>query len=332
MDDTPGRVRNEPDVVTGQATGTTADDAAGDSGTVNERTREIRDEIQETRVEMAETIDAIQEKLKPRNIVASATDRVKNAATERVREMADTASQTAQQAMDYTRDAASDVTDRFRQNPFPLALIGIGAAWLIARQSSSRGSRYGMRRDQRDYGRQYGYEPARGEALYAGEGDDGVMARIRNNPIPATLAGVGLTWLAFSGSESRGWQYSSRWRDESREGQGLGESASEIASRTREYASDTTDSMRRMVRRRQNQLQHMVQDNPLLVGAGALMLGAAFGMAVPETDMEKELMGEARDNVVGRARELARDAASQVQDAASTVADAAAKVTGQSSR
>jgi len=75
----------------------------------------------------------------------------------------------------------------------------------------------------------------------------------------------------------------------------------------------------------------MVQDNPLLVGAGALMLGAAFGMAVPETDTENELMGEARDNVVGRARDMARDAANQVQDAASTVADAAAKVAGKSS-
>ena len=89
--------------------------------------------------------------------------------------------------------------------------------------------------------------------------------------------------------------------------------------------------MRRMVRRRQSQLQHMVQDNPLLVGAGALMLGVAFGMAVPETDTENEWMGEARDTVVGRARDVARDAASQVQDAANTVADAAKKVVGKSS-
>ena len=323
MDDTPGRVRQDPDVVTGRSAETTAGDAVGDGGDVNERTREIRDEIEETRVEMAETIDAIQEKLKPRNIVASATDRVKSAATERVREMADTASQTAQQAMDYTRD-------RVRQNPVPLALLGIGAAWLIARQASSNDS-YRRRREQGDY-RDYGGEWTGDEALYGDQSDTGLMERIRNNPIPATLAGVGLTWLAFSSAESREWEYSSRWRDSSREGQGLGESASQIASRTREYASDATDSMRRIVRRRQNQLQRMVQNNPLLVGAGALMLGAAFGMAVPETETENELMGETRDNVVGRARDMARDAANQVQDAASTVADAAAKVAGKPSQ
>lgn len=330
MDDTPGRVRDDADAAARRAP-QTGGDAAAESANVDERTREIRDEIAETRVEMAETIDAIQEKLKPRNIVASATDRVKNAASERVREMADTASQTAQQVMDYTRDRASGLTERFRENPLPLALIGLGAAWLIAR-ASSNGGRYRMRRRDRDYNREYGGELTRNEALFGDRGDQGVMARIRTNPIPATLAGVGLTWLAFSKTEPRAWEYSSQWRDGSREEEGLSESARQIASRTREYASETTDSMRRMVRRRQNQLQRMVQDNPLLVGAGALMLGAAFGMAVPETDTENELMGEARDTVVGRARDMARDAANQVQDAASTVADAAAKVAGKSSQ
>ena len=108
----------------------------------------------------------------------------------------------------------------------------------------------------------------------------------------------------------------------------VGESASDVASRTREYASETADSVRRMARRRQNQFQRMVQENPLLVGAGALMLGAAFGLAVPETEAENDLMGATRDNMVDRAREMARDAASEVQEAASTVADTAKKLTG----
>jgi hypothetical protein len=81
--------------------------------------------------------------------------------------------------------------------------------------------------------------------------------------------------------------------------------------------------MRRMARRRQNQVQRMVNNNPVLVGAAALLLGAAFGLAVPETETENELMGEARENVVARARDVARDAANEVQEAANTVADAA---------
>lgn len=330
MDDSPGRVKDDPQNAIRRVTGSTGGDPARESGHIDERTSQIRTEIEETRVEMTETIDAIQEKLTPRNIVAQATDRVKTAATERVRDMADTASEKAQQAMDYTREATGGV---LRENPIPLALIGLGAAWLLARRNTpSRRGYYGIRRSERDYdrerdyGREYGTEPTRDEALYGrgevryGNGrEHGLMERIRQNPIPATLAGIGLSWLALSGSES-GYREYADWDEESGE--------ERWTDRTRDYASDTSASMRRMVRRRQSQLQHMIQDNPLLVGCGAMMLGAAFGMAVPETETENQWMGDARESVVGRARDMARDAATQVQDAAGTVADAAGKVAG----
>ena len=341
MDDTPRRVNMEAgrpgarsEDIAGRAEERTRGYAEGEE---DQRTRAIRHEIEETRGEMSETIDAIQEKLKPRNIMADATDRVKTAATERVREMADTASQTAQQAMDYTRDRAGDMAKDARRNPIPLALIGVGAAWLLS--SRSRRSRYEDWRYDRDYGN-YGQVSSREESLYGDHEDDGFMARIRQNPVPAALAGVGLTWLAFSGSNRGRYERApERWRQRSGESwaspsegrsttERIGESASDVAARTREYASETADSMRRMARRRQNQLQRMVQENPLLVGAGALMLGAAFGLAVPETDAENELMGPARDNMVDRARDMARDAAAGVQEAASTVTDAAKKLTG----
>ena len=344
MDDTPGRVRHDATDRTGQPTEHTREDA--DPGSVDDRAREIRNEIEETRAEMSETIDAIQERLNPRNIVANATNRVKNAATERVREMADTAGQTAQQAMDYTRETARDVRRQVRQNPIPLALIGVGAAWLLAnrsrRSSYDRGyadrGRSGAPRD--DYRNEYSSEWSRDEA-FDDRGESGVMATIRHNPIPTALAGVGLSWLAYASRERGGRQYAARWGEESREGSWEGQSATgegmvqkltdstnEIASRTKHYVSDASDSVRRMARRRQSQFQRMVQENPLLVGAGALMLGAAFGMAVPETETENEWLGETRDNVVERAREMARDAAGQVQNAAGSVADAAGKIAG----
>lgn len=340
MDDTPGRVRNGGGDLTDRATQQTRSDAE-QTGDIDERTREIRNQIEETRVEMTETIDAIQDKLNPRNIVASATSRVKDVATQRVREMADTASQTAQQAMDYTRETASDITERARQNPIPLALIGVGAAWLLANRSRRPSYRSdGVRGGQREYAGEW----TRDQALNRDPSEDGLMANIRNNPIPAALAGIGLGWLAFASGQRGDRRDAGRWGAASREGregwagqpegasgesgvvQNLTESTSQIASRTREYATETAESMRRMARRRQNQLQRMVQENPVLVGAGALMIGAAFGMAVPKSDAEDELMGEARDTVVGRAREMAREAATKVQSAASSVVDAAGTV------
>jgi hypothetical protein len=262
MDDTSRRVNSgvarargatendtENRTVRGRAVEETRGYAVDPRDEVELQTKQIRDEIEETRGEMTETIDAIQEKLSPRNIVANATERVKTATTERMREMADTASETAQQALDYTRDAASSVVGTARQNPIPLVLIGLGAAWWLTNRSRTSSS-------------------ASDRGLY-----------------------------------QRGYE-----RDD-------------------ESGSRRAASVGRMATRRTNQLQRTIEQNPLLVGAGALLLGAAFGLAIPETETENEWMGEARDSVVGRARDLARDAANQVEDAASTLADHAIKLT-----
>ena len=48
------------------------------------RARQIQAEIADTREELSETIDALQAKLRPSNIVSDATEKVKTATTERV--------------------------------------------------------------------------------------------------------------------------------------------------------------------------------------------------------------------------------------------------------
>ena len=295
--------------------------AAGESGDgIEADTKRIRDEIENTRGEMSETIDAIQEKLKPGNIVANATERVKTATTERVRDMADTASQAAQQAMDYGRETADSVVDTARQNPIPLALLGVGAAWWLVNRSKNSSSR---NFDDRSY-----------------EEDAGVIDRLRRNPVPAALAGIGLTWLASASSERNGERPRYRRNEEFRYGRGNRASGdrlsegpdatgaiSQVTARTKEYATDAADSVQRMARQRKNQLQRTMEQNPLLVGASALILGAAVGLAVPESDTENEWMGDARDNVIDRARDMARGAANKVEEAASSVADEAMRLT-----
>ena len=322
MDNTSRRIdpditRSESDIAERAATGRPAEKmrayAAGESGDgIEADTKRIRDEIENTRGEMSETIDAIQEKLKPGNIVANATERVKSATTERVRDMADTASQAAQQAMDYGRETADSVVDTARQNPIPLALLGVGAAWWLVSRSKNSTSR---NLDDRSY-----------------EEGAGVIEHLRRNPVPAALAGIGLTWLASSGERNV-----ERPRYRRNEEPGYGgrqnerrdaiEAISQVTSRTKEYAADAADSVQRMARQRKNQLQRTMEQNPLLVGASALILGAAVGLAVPESDTENEWMGDARDNVVDRARDMARGAANKVEEAASSVAEEAMRLT-----
>ena len=91
----------------------------------DERARELRAEIVETRAEMSETIEEIQERLSPSNIVANAKDSVRNATTEKVKAMANTAGDAADRVMN------NRFMDTVRANPIPAAMIGFGAAWLL---------------------------------------------------------------------------------------------------------------------------------------------------------------------------------------------------------
>jgi hypothetical protein len=116
----------------------------------DERARELRAEIADTRVEMTETIEAIQDRLKPGNIVANASESVRNATTEKVKQMANTAGDAAERVMN------TSFMDTIRENPVPAAMIGIGAAWLLIRgRSESR--RYDMGR----YAYGEGYDESR---------------------------------------------------------------------------------------------------------------------------------------------------------------------------
>lgn len=233
-----------------RTTGMTADRAA------ERRTAEIRQEIEDTREDLSETIEAIQEKLRPANVVAGATDRVKSATTEKVRHM---------------RHTASEMADR--QNLLPAALIGIGTAWLLMNRSSRPRTAYW----EHD-------EPAgswRGAAEREGSGAYGA---------------VGTQGTAT-------------------------ERVSAMAGRTSERAGELADSARTAVRetsrRAQNHLQRAIHENPLAVGAAAAILGAAVGLALPETERENQWMGEARESVLDRAQDLAREAKEKVKQAAS---------------
>jgi hypothetical protein len=62
-----------------------------------------------------------------------------------------------------------------------------------------------------------------------------------------------------------------------------------------------------------------VRDNPLLAGAAAAGVGAAISMTLPETTSENELLGDTRDAVVDRAKDIARGTVQAVQEVGETV-------------
>lgn len=245
------------------------------------RAQEIRHEIAETRDDMSETIDAIQDRLKPSTIVANATETVRNRTTEKVKQMANTAGDAADRVLHNT------LVDTVRDNPWPVAMIGIGAAWLWL---SSRGD-----------------SEARGSARYAY--DDGYL--------PTEEYPGSYDWRARTAESA------SHYRSADA---GEASDVYETYDRKRSNPEGPTigSTVRHRTRRAQTNFNRVVRDNPLALGTAAAIIGVAIGATIPATEIENEWIGDARDTVVDRAREMASDAADRVQSAATQVKDVAA--------
>jgi ElaB/YqjD/DUF883 family membrane-anchored ribosome-binding protein len=160
----------------------------------------------------------------------------------------------------------------------------------------------------------------------------GVVDTIRRNPLPAAMIGIGLTWLLMSNRSSRTWEtvddrtYDTTYRAgyaggsvTDRVGQAAGETvgqvqekAGQLAEQVQTKASQVPDVARQV----QDGATRVAQDNPLAVGAIALAVGTAIGMALPATKSEREVMGQARDSLIGRAEDVASEAMTKVEESA----------------
>jgi hypothetical protein len=80
------------------------------------------------------------------------------------------------------------------------------------------------------------------------------------------------------------------------------------------------EQLRRTSRRARNRFAELLESNPLMVGAAALAVGAAVGLALPETERENEWLGEARETLAERAQEMASQARHAAGDIAGQVA------------
>ncbi|MEP7149199.1 MAG: DUF3618 domain-containing protein [Acidobacteriota bacterium] len=266
-------------------------DAGTDGGPAE--TEHIKARIKETRNQMGETIDAIQERLSFANISEQVSETVSNA----IETAKDTAYEaTIGQAVNFMKDIGNGVTssDTFKTiktNPVPFALIGIGAG-LLAYQSFGKNSSSRIGNGRRD-----------AKLLYRGEGSSAAGASTFDAARESVASTASRAYDGISDTANTALESVSNAAGKAYEGvteslgnayTGAGDLGHRAYDRVGEYGTMAHEKY-----------DEYLEENPLALGALAVAVGAAVGFAIPSTRYEGKLMGDARENVIQRAQEAA---------------------------
>jgi len=310
-----------------------------------ELTGRLREDIERTRSDISWTIGEIEDRLKPERLMRQAREKVRGAAVERMRDMMNSANETAGRVADRAQHSAETVAGRVRENPLPLAAVAVaGLAWWMSRDK------------QRAPGAEHGdVMPRRSSQLASTLGE---------HPVQTVLLAGTVGYLLMSRQRRADSYRMEGFGDRmDRPGQDLSERAADTAHQTKEAvisyagqarhtmsdysgharetigeyvreaqgtASEATARLREKARHlagdAQQRWQHTgpaidrwIHDNPLAVGAAALAVGAAVGLSAPRTRAENRTLGETRDALVDKASTVAHDVREKVSETARTV-------------
>jgi hypothetical protein len=298
---------------------------------------EVQREVRESRAEVEQTLEAIQQRLSPGQIFDQAVDYMRGSG-----------------GQEFLRNLGATVRD----NPVPMVLMGTGIAWLMLAGPRDRGryedddlgdyaeGNYGAGDypagyyPAGDYDPEYdeefvtaggplGGEPAGGESesaagmAFAERAKETAEAARRNaQQLGASGQVQGLSEAGGESAHEWGEGTRSRAREWSAGARSAAARARERARRfgagARERLGETGDYVRHGARgaqahagyygrRMQRGFLDTLHEQPLVLGALGLAVGAAIGAALPATETEDEWMGDTRDRLKDRAARLSRE-------------------------
>lgn len=270
-------------------------------------TDEIRSEIERTRVEMSETIGQIQDKLSPDYLLQQAKNGVKEAATEKVRNIMHSAGEKAHTVATRARGAGDYFAGYAAAHPIRLALTVGAVTWWMLR-SRDRSFDWEGDSDSRwqDDG-EYSYEERR--SLRDKVGGMASSARGAVGTYAATAAET-VGEYASSARDTVG-QYASTAK----------ETAGDYAHSARESAQRASQRVRSAAGTATTSVDDWMSENPLAAGIVAAAVGVAIGLSVPRSKVEDRAMGEARDAAWQRASKVAADIKENVSTKVADVAE-----------
>jgi ElaB/YqjD/DUF883 family membrane-anchored ribosome-binding protein len=144
---------------------------------------------------------------------------------------------------------------------------------------------------------------------------------VKNNPLPVALMGIGMAWLMATGNR----------RPEERLAEGMSSTRqrlSQTGQSARERIGQWGETARGGMQRVRGGYDSIVREQPLVLGAIGLAVGALLGAGLPRTREEDRLMGEASDRLTEKARDVGREQVEKAKEAASAAKDTVMKEAG----
>jgi Protein of unknown function (DUF3618) len=275
----------------------------------------IEREVEQTRAGLTNTLDELRERASP--------------------------GQLFEQALDYARSSGGNEFVRnlgasVRDNPLPLLLIGAGIGWLmLAGGNRTGGTTTSMTAPPN---RSIGTGSAR-VRVYGGEAEaSGPMTGRASTAIGAARDNV--AGAADQAIDKVGQAYRSAADAASAATESIRDAAGSVADSVRGAAAAVTDQvagsgqeMHARAGELGDQAHHgvtwLMREQPLVLGAIGVALGAAVGALLPGTEAEDRLMGQTRDAVADRVQATAKQGYDRLKDTAGEHVDRAKAAIGQ---
>ena len=242
----------------------------------NRSAAQIQDDLKRTRSELDQTLSAIERRLAPGQLMEDGLHYLRNnGATQYVANLGDAA----------------------QRDPIPLALVGVGLAWLML---SARGGQ--------------------GSGSYAGDGGGrSAVGAMASSAADGVASGYDSAVGSAKGAIASVRDAATSLRDKVSQ---TTEALSDTVQTARGQARQVGDTARQAADRVRSGYDYLVSEQPLALGAIGLALGVALAAAAPRTRTEDELLGNASDRAKDEVAAAGREQAAKLKGAAVAAEDA----------
>ncbi|HUG54445.1 MAG TPA: hypothetical protein VMR21_12635 [Vicinamibacteria bacterium] len=252
----------------------------------HEGSQHVSANIDLTRQALDRTIDAIEGKLTPSQILIEGLDLLRSGST----------------------SGATKIFGLARAHPVPVAIIGVGVGMMIREVSAAKGngqeapggyaSGYGY--GVSGYGAPMGYSTPEAVAHTAHDARDAVASK-------AQAARSTVSEAAHTAKDAVAEAAHSARETVAEAAHATREKAAAVIETAEERAAGLKERARVQVRDARIGFWQTLDRQPLVVGAAAVAVGLLAGLLAPSTRCEDEMVGEKRDELLARAREKGRE-------------------------